>query len=422
MIEIGSFIKLQRTKQGMTLGELADGIVSVSYLSKIENLKTHASPEIIRLLCNRLGIKLDSSNEDVIKEKCEKWYGMLFEVNDQQEIMDTYQEIQEMMDKNLSDSLLMFEIHKIRYFTMIGEIDKALKKINELNEIANNFNPTQQFYWYKFKGNYYSVNRDYNQAIYFYKKSEEKMVRVDIGEDEDADLKYTIAVTYSELRNTLEAIDYAKEALSIFMKQYNFHRCAQCHIVLGISYRRIKMYEKAIKNYNLAKHLAELNNNKQVNQQTTYNLGNLYSTIGNHEKAIQYYREVVEDDAIYPQEKLTAITSLIKEYYNVGKLDETKEMIQIALDIVDSVKNSVYYKQFYYIIYTYTYLINKENENFKSLVKDKFIPYLKKNGDYGNLVTYSNMLANHFASQGKYKESVKYYKLANKTYEKLINL
>ncbi|RKQ34624.1 helix-turn-helix domain-containing protein [Oceanobacillus halophilus] len=423
MIEIGSFIKLQRTKQDMTLGDLADGIVSVSYLSKIENLKTQASPEIIQLLCNRLGIQVDNSEEQAIKEKCKEWYSMLFKVNDKEKIIATYKEIQEMMDTNLSENLLMFEIHKIRYYLILNQYDKALKKINELSEISDNFDNLQDFYWNKFRGNYYSLaNVDYHQAMFYYKKSEEKIMHIDIGEDEAADLKYIIAVTHSELRNTLESIDYANQALAVFMKQYNFHRCAQCHIVLGISYRRIKMYEKAIKNYNLAKHLAELNNNKQVNQQTTYNLGNLYSTIGESEEAIKYYSEVVEDNEVHLHEKLIAITSLIKEYYKIGNIDKTREMINEAKALLDSVKNSVYYQLYYYIIYTYTYKLNGEDDRFKSLVKDKFIPYLRKNKDYGNLVAYSNMLANHFESIGRYKESVKYYKLANETYEKLINL
>ena len=76
VIEIGSFIKLQRTKREMTLKDLAEGIVSVSYLSKIENLKTQASYDIIQLLCNRLGIQLDHLDETTIKEKCEQWYSM----------------------------------------------------------------------------------------------------------------------------------------------------------------------------------------------------------------------------------------------------------------------------------------------------------------------------------------------------------
>ncbi|WP_077296452.1 helix-turn-helix domain-containing protein [Virgibacillus pantothenticus] len=73
MIDIGYIIKLQRTKRNMTQEELSEGFVSLSYLSKIENQKTNANPEIIQLLCNRLGIELTDTPDAQIEEKCRKW-------------------------------------------------------------------------------------------------------------------------------------------------------------------------------------------------------------------------------------------------------------------------------------------------------------------------------------------------------------
>ncbi|MDY0406637.1 hypothetical protein P5G51_015850 [Virgibacillus sp. 179-BFC.A HS] len=99
-------------------------------------------------------------------------------------------------------------------------------------------------------------------------------------------------------------------------------------------------------------------------------------------------------------------------------------MIDKALLLYDESmqQSGAHYQLFYYIINTYQYLINKEYENFESLVADEFIPYLKEQKDYGNLVIYAEMLGEHFEHLGKYKESVKYYKLASRTYEQIVNL
>src|SRR5690625_1157291 len=156
MIEIGSFIKMQRTKQKMTLGELAEGIVSVSYLSKIENLKTEASTHIIQLLCNRLGIELGQTMDDVIEEKCEEWFSMLFYNRQQDEITEAYKELQELMDTNLSGSMLLFEIHKIRYYLLLDKNNKALDQINKLNKMSTSFETRELYFWFKYRGNYYS--------------------------------------------------------------------------------------------------------------------------------------------------------------------------------------------------------------------------------------------------------------------------
>ncbi|MBP1970413.1 tetratricopeptide (TPR) repeat protein [Virgibacillus natechei] len=422
MIEIGSFIKLQRQKQEMTQGDLAKGIVSLSYLSKIENKKTEASREIIQLICTRLGIQLDNELDTTIQEKCKQWYSMLFEVHDKEQIITTYREVQGLMDTNLTNNLLMFEIHKIRYYLVLGKFDNALDKINELKDVSNTFDNLHQFYWYKFRGNYSSLNGDFNEAMRLYKIAEDKISQIELEDKEIADLQYIIAVTHSKLRNTLESIDYAEKALDIYMKEYNFMRCAQSHIVLGISYRRIKMYEKAIKNYNLARHLGELNNDKQVIQLTNLNLGYLYSAKGNKKDAIHYYLEVADDLDVEMNARLTAVTALIKDYYSINNFDETKQMIDKGFELIDMDNSSEAYKSHYYVLNTFSFAINQEKSKFESIVIDEFIPYLKKHKDHANLVIYANMLGVHFEELNRYKESVKYYKLANLTYEELINI
>src|SRR5699024_6241809 len=195
------------------------------YLSKIENEKTEASPNVISLLCTRLGIQLDDGTDEMIREKLQKWYGMLTTESDMEEMNQLYQELNEVMyDNHSADSLVMFEIHKIRYFLVIGEMDKALSQINKLSEMTGTFDSLHQYYWYKFKGNYNSLYSEFDQAMRMYKKAEEKFNQLDLPEEEVADLQYTIAVTHSKLRNTLEAIEYAEKAIATFRVTYNFTR------------------------------------------------------------------------------------------------------------------------------------------------------------------------------------------------------
>ncbi|WP_042141981.1 helix-turn-helix domain-containing protein [Paucisalibacillus sp. EB02] len=421
-MEIGSFIKLQRVKKGMTQEELAEGIVSMSYLSKIENLRTEASPEVISMLCTRLGIELDSETNITIKEKCEQWFNMLFEVNDKDEIIERFNELNELMTLVRSDSLMLFEIHKIRYFIVLKQYDNALEQINSLNEVSGTFDNLHLFYWYKFKGNYAFFNNEYNQAMKSFKLAEDKINQIHLSDSEVADLQYTIAVTHSKLLNTLEVIEYSNKAIDIFQKEYNFLRCAQCHILLGISYRRIKMYEKAIKHYNLAKHLGELNKNNTIIQLTNQNLGYLYSAIGDSKEAIKHYLNAIDSEEVGLNERLIATTNLIKEYYRIYNFEKALEVIEKAKELLDLAKNNVFYELYYYIIHSYIYAINEQYDQFTTLVIEDLIPYLKKHKDHGNLILFSNMVAKHFESVGKYKDSVKYYKLANLTYEEIVNL
>ena len=421
LIEIGSFIKLQRTKKGMTLGELADGIVSVSYLSKIENLKTQASPEIIHLLCNKLGIMVDNSKEPMIKEKCDRWFSMLFDVNDKEEIIATYKELQKLMDTNISDSLLMFEIHKIRYHLLLGETSQAHNKIKELNEISDNFEVIHKFYWCKYRGNYYSIIEDNSAALELYNQAESLFKFLSLEEQETADVYYLLAVTHSKLRNTLESIDYANQALEIYMKQYDFVRCAQCHNILGISYRRIRMYEKAIKNYNLALHLGKLNNNKFIIQLTNQNLGHLYSVKGDSEEAIKHYLEVLNDDQVLPSSRLTTLASSVSEYYQAGRYEEAKETIRLAYQLMKELKEETH-RLSHYTIHLYDHLLNEEFDKFENVMVKELLPYLRKTKDYANIIIFSSLLADFFEKRQRYKDAAKYYKVVNFAYRQIANI
>lgn len=422
LVDVGPFIKLQRTKRQMTQEELSEGIVSLSYLSKIENKKTKASPEIIQLLCNRLGIEFAEETNSHIEEKCQQWYEMLFDHCDKQEMTDRYEELQVIMNQSINESFIMFEIHQIRYYSVLRDFNKALAKINELHELVDSFNHKHEYYWYKFKGGYYSLQDKHAKAMKLFKQAQEKIPLANLNEVEIADLKYGLAVTNSQLWQQLECLDYTQEAMEVFQREYNFDRCGQCHILFGISYQRFKKYEKAIKNFQLAKHLGELCDNQDVISLAHQNLGYLYSTTGNSEEAIKNYLLAIEDKDVDTDNLLSTYTCLIEEYYHVKQYEKVEQNLREAKELLSKVTYSGLWNLYDYIIKVYTHLINEEFDKFKVVLTDHFIPYLKQAGEHSYLVFYSKLLANLLEEWGKYKESVQYYKLASLSYEEFVNM
>lgn len=59
MVSLGNLIKLCRMESKLSQSELANGIVSVSYLSRIENNMVEPHSEVYRLLLSRLNINID---------------------------------------------------------------------------------------------------------------------------------------------------------------------------------------------------------------------------------------------------------------------------------------------------------------------------------------------------------------------------
>lgn len=421
-MDIGPFIKLHRMKQNMTQEHLAEGIVSESYLSKIENQKTVASQEVINMLCTRLGIQVDHNNDSKIREMSQQWFDKLSIASDKEELKAEYEELQELILTSYSDIQVMFEIHKIRYFLVMDDLSQAIGQINYLKDLSGTFDNMQQYYWLKFCGNYNSLIENFNQALRYYKLAEEKINQIDMAEEEVAELKYTLGVTYSKLRRTLEVIDYANQALEVYRRTYNFRRCAHGHILLGISYRRIRIYDKAIKNYNLANHLATLSNDKGLMNLTNINLGHLYSTVGDSTEAITVFQTVLADENILTDEqRFSAMISLIKECYLTQKYEEAKEQAEKGLRLIEG-KDMQRLKSFYYELKTYVYFFQGKEKEFEGLVIGEFIPYLQKQKDHASLILYCNLVGTHFEALNKYKKATKYYKLANSTYEELIRI
>ncbi|WP_121641078.1 helix-turn-helix domain-containing protein [Virgibacillus sp. Bac330] len=422
MIDIGYIIKLHRTKQNMTQEALSEGIVSLSYLSKIENQKAKANSEIIQALCNRLGIELTNIPDSNFEDKCKKWYDMLYDRFDKQEIITRYEELQNVMDKSINNQTIMFEIHKVRYYIILRDFQKALHKINELHEMADSFNSLHKYFWNKFQGNYYSLKEEHQQSLQCYKKAEKVHRSAEIEEEEIADLYYAISIQHSHLLNGLETINYAEKAMAEFQRKYNFTRCAQCHILLGISYQRIRMNDVALENYNQAMYLGKLNNEEQVIQLAYLNLGLFYFTTGNSKKSIENYELGLKTTDLDYELRLDAITHLIHSFYKSDNWQKTKVYLRSGEEALNFTQDKGYHKFYSYVIKTYTHLLNGDLKNFKIVLADEFIPYLKQKKAYNYLVFYSRLLATHLEKMGKYKEAMKYYKVANESYDKIIKL
>ncbi|MBS4175630.1 helix-turn-helix domain-containing protein [Bacillus sp. FJAT-49736] len=421
-MNIGAIIKLNRIKQNLTQEELAEGIISISYLSKIENGKIEPNDEVIKLLCLRLGIEINRQIDDETKALCHDWFRLLLSNNDVERLKEKYKEIKE-YSNSIEDLELqiLLKIHLIRYFLKTGDFKQALDQINYLRDFNKTFTLEQKYYWSKFNGNYYYLNNEFNEAIKYYTIAQDLVINLELSDEEIADLEYSLALTYSKLRITSLALRSSYKALEIYRQIYNFSRCAECHLLLGISYRRINNHDEAINNYELAKKLAEQIHDNEIIQLTHLNLGYLFYVQGNTDKAIEHLDKIVNEIDVSLDDRLLALTSIIDESYRRDNFVEAKKRISEALSWLND-SNKDQYLSYYYEIKTYLYLIEKDDENFENMMVNEFIPYLKEQKNYAKLTEYAELLANHFEKFHKYKNATNYYKLVNFSYKQITQI
>lgn len=409
----GEKIKYYRKKQQLTQGELAKEIISVSYLSKIENGTAIPSSEVIGMIYDRLGIErsCDLYTEEKHQKLCEIWFQHLFN-NDKEKMIDAYRTIKDCLHLISDNKLItMIDIHKLRFYILIQEYDKAKKQYQSLTSIHERFNKMEMYYFYKFSGYYHFTNLSYHKAFTCLKDAESYLAYAFYQKDaEPYSLYYMIALAASHTRQMHITLTYSDKALAYYQKNYSLKQCAQCHVLIGLTYTRLKDYEQAKHHYRLAETIVENLNEKSLLATILQNKGNLYANLGEHDDAIEYYLKSyqIRKDA---SKQIVPVSSLMKLYYNNGDVENARKWLEKGLHLIEnhSLENYVHIHEFT----IYEQLLNRvNNASFQDIILNNIIPFLEEKELHTDKLYYLQILAEYLYENRKYKSSADFYKMA----------
>jgi len=394
----------------MTQSELAQGIVSVSYLSKIENELVTPSKQVSTLLCETLGVNLTVLENTPIRKWCEIWFEALF--YKKQNDMDTYfVKINNNQQLTSDDELLaLIEIHKLRYYIIQNKIKEAEKQYNYLKELSGHFTDKELYYWLKFSGYYFYAHSSFGLALNAFRQAKEYLNHAFyLSFKEKHSLYYMIALSASRSREIYTALTYGEEALEYYQKNYDLKEAAQCHILLGIVFLRIKEHEQSLNHFQQSKKIAIKTDNNSILAISVQNIGNLNSILNKPEIAINYYLKSYQLQVNEKStKKIVPIASLMKEYYNNKDIQQAKKWLAKGLKEVEQLENSIYN----YELKIYEALLTNSDHSLDELVLNKMLPFLEKKGKTSEKPQYLKFLADYYVKQKKYKLAATYYNLA----------
>ena len=423
MNHIGHKIKYYRLKKGLTQYDLSNGILSYSYLSKIENGNAKPGPEIVGLLCKKLNISPQVLTElDTSNETCKKWFKSLL-LGDRKKSTELYREINSNTSIFSNESLLnLIELNELRYFLLTKQVNKTARQLRVLERKSSKFNKLEQYYFYKFSGEYFYSKNAFRKAFERFQVAE-SLISNDMffKAEEESDLFYLIGITASKIRQVHIALNYASKALHYHQSQYNLFKCAQCHILLGISYRRFNEHKKSIQSYEMAIKIGESLGKSNLVSLSYQNIGALYTSIGESSKAIKYYKKCFELQFGNDTTKLLSpIVCLIREYYQIGDYSNSSYWLQQGLTIIESLETEETIDTF--DIKVYEQLLTQQNSpNLEKLILTIVIPFLEKNQLEYQKHIYYQILAEFYYRMRRYKSSADYYDLANQILKSIYN-
>ncbi|MBE4909479.1 helix-turn-helix transcriptional regulator [Bacillus luteolus] len=415
-MDIGNRLRFYRIQQNMTQEDLASGIISISYLSKIENNQTSASVEVLEMLCKRLGIKLIEENEYSLLKDLHDWYYQIINRN-KEEVARRYEKYVDVIQStNDSSAYIHFVLFELRYFLLQRDLEKAEEQLNKINLFKDIFDDQMDYFYSKFVGLYHYMKNRFSTAKDFYKLAERILNKsIHIERWEEADLYYSIGLTYSQLGKMSLSNNYTHLALAIYQSRYDLKRSAECHVLLGICYLRTEEYELSEENYLLANKVAESMNDSNLRGIIYHNLGYLYSLQGKHHQAIAEYQKSLKhklDGNI--DGKLISIHGIITEYYSLGEYNSCESWLQEARKLQEENE----YRDYNVHFEIYNYLINNPSEEFEKYMQDVALPLFEKRENLQYLIKYSEILGAYFETKFKYKSANRYYTKAIKALKK----
>lgn len=418
-MRLGELIYYHRIQKNMTQEELAMGICSIPYLSKIENNKTEPSDEILHLLLERLGISnLHLHNQDKI-EQCNQllteWYSVI-KLRDKEKSSKLFNQILPLMN-SIHDPYILntYHLYLLRYHLLNDDLPSCDFVIDHLKKQQKNFSLEQEYYWHQFLGLYESMNNRLDEALMHYKNAEHIMKKLNINE---ADFLYQLAHLYTRFHQIANAFLYASSALERFNQEANLIKCVNCHIILGVNYVRINSYDQALNHYDSALRISEAIGQLSLKGTILHNMGYLYSKMGDHLKAITYYHYSLDaKDKLDHKTKANTIYYLANEFVSMKKYIEAEQYINMGLKMAE--KENITDAKYKLLILKYK--MNKTPpEEFLQSLEEEIIPYFLEQSDWSFLEEIAGIAAEHYLQTFQYKKASHYLSIQRDCLKKQI--
>lgn len=418
-MNIGSKIRFHRQKRNLTQEELSKGIISVSYLSKLENNQVTPSDDIIQLICKRLGVSSLQNDEQELNQLLEKWnHSLLWKKLE--EAGRYHEQIKKLLES--TDDLspqLFYKILCFRFQLIHSDIESARQNLLHIHSHYKELSDTLKFYYHKYKGNYYYLLQQYDKARAELKEAETYYVLGSvINEEERADLYYLFSLVLTRLSIYRLAIYYGEKSLSIFQGVYFQKRCAEVHLLLGICYRRIRYSEEALKHYEWANSISMAIHYISLNSMVEQNLGYLKSVMNKSEEAIHHYLKSIDLKKSDIEGKLNSILALVKEYFKLNRFNQVRHWLPKGLQLCSK---DVFPHKFYQLSY-FQYALDDFPAGFEHFMKEHTLPFFKQSGEHLLYAEYSKLFGQYYQGVRKYKNAAFHLTEANSIYEEMLSL
>ncbi|MGM7684746.1 helix-turn-helix domain-containing protein [Cytobacillus sp. Hm23] len=413
MESIGKIIKIYRQRRALSQSELAKGICSVSYLSKIENEKIESSREILNLLLDRLKYraayeKATNSVEDIRRKLREVHYEMFINPASAKLLESKIFELLEDSSRTLDSSMHVYcNIISLRFYILTNQGKEVQSLEKELDSVYSQMSNENKILFSLYKCHFHLNQSNFQIAMNSVDRCLQLLKLFNVEEWIEGYTYYLYALSSYNLYKTYRCIYYTEKSLAIFKEAFNLNRSLDCYLLLGVSYMRLKEFSLALNAYDKCEKLANQNNNSKILAKIFHNKALINEDIGNVEDSIKLLEKCIEIKQEYDDKSLIlSVITLLKLYFRSGHLDLCREGL-----------NEMKEHPFYAAVQTEFRLLEelckaKETEVIDEKLIKKWLNELKDSNKWKSYSDYAEWIAKYYENKQQYKMSSYYFQQA----------
>ncbi|WP_236015656.1 helix-turn-helix domain-containing protein [Planococcus soli] len=400
-MNVGSIVKYYRTKNSLTQSQLADGICSISHLSKIESNAYSPHESTIKALLMKMGVQL---NKEVEKHKqLERMIGKFIDCSlhyDLETMRKIYQLLELENDYIQSTDLVnQYELYKFRFYIYDEDQLKAGQQKKLLERMKASFLAPEHWVYQFFQSLYCSMMGDNTKSL-------EVLNGLDLG-IQSIPQKFEGEFYYQKARMLILADRYefsghfAELAVRSFQLHHNYIRLLHAQMLLAINYTRRNLlvqaeslYEVLIRNTHLTKQTA-------LHNQTLYNYTELLRMKNAHGEALeilQVLKESMEEDTYFYKAVLTSL---------LESMVETGQNASVLINELKAISGKVEDKYFH-IYANYFEKRNFSQPDLMAYCEEIMFPFFRKHGYIKETKKTAAELAAHYSNQQQWEQAYFY--------------
>ncbi|MGW5981890.1 response regulator aspartate phosphatase [Bacillus mycoides] len=292
-----------------------------------------------------------------------------------------------------------------RYHVLIDSLSITKNSFDEIDALIIPDDALLTHYYHLFKGIHAMYISNYLKSQNHFEEAG-KLLKHVTPSLEHAEFNYRFAYLSYQSYKPLMAIDQVRLAKEEYEKHPGYEVCiALCENIFAMACIDLKQYEQAEEKFNLALDVFQKIDNERFIAMVRHNLAWLYASQNLSSLAIRHLLEVVKSNPKH----FKAIFVLAREYYKIGEIHTTAELIEKGLDICNKLQNKEFQHRFV--------ILKEMNQKKSSLLLESTvldgISYFEKEGLLDCVQEYTEILALQFYKEENHVKASEYFYINN---------